>query len=288
MSIGIVGYGKYVPKNRRKIVDEDTVTIAVAAAKNAFICSRVSPENIGALFIGSESHPYAVKPTSTIVGEAIGLKNEFFTADVEFACKGGTAAMQICYSFVKSKMASYALAIGADVAQAAPGDVLEKFAAAGGAAFILGDKKDEIIATIDQTLSITSDTPDFWRRNTQKYPSHTNRFTGEPSYFKHVILATRKILAKTDLQPKDFSHVIFHQPNEKFPVVVAKRLGFTFDQIKHGLIFKKIGNPYSANSLLGLAYVLDVAKKGEKILLVSYGSGAGSDAFVLTASGGAI
>jgi len=299
VQVGIVSYGSYVPKNRKKVdekfrsklmveqrsvasSDEDAATIAVAAAQNALSKTNLCEKKIGAVYIGSESHPYAVKPTSTIVADALNLDSDFMTADVEFACKGGTAAIQICYGFLKARMVEYGLAIGSDVAQAEPGDVLEQTAAAGGAAFILGVDEDEIIATIDETISITSNTPDFWRRNLQKYPEHTNRFTGEPSYFKHTICASKKIMEKTGFCPKDFSYVVFHQPNGKFPLIAAKRLGFTKEQVEPSLMVKKIGNCYSASSLLGLCSVLDVAQAGEKILLVSYGSGSGSDAFVLT------
>jgi len=40
----------------------------------------------------------------------------------------------------------------------------------------------------------------------------------------------------------------------------------------------KCGNLYSGSSPLGFASTLDIAQDNEKILLVSYGSGAGSDA----------
>ncbi|HID25619.1 MAG TPA: hydroxymethylglutaryl-CoA synthase [Thermoplasmata archaeon] len=305
--VGIVSYGAFIPRNRIKVeeiaqtwgrnpeeikkglgihekstpgLDEDVATIGVEAARFALARTDVNPKDIGAIYVGSESHPYAVKPTGTIIGEAIGATPSLMVADYEFACKAGTAAMQNCLALIKAGMSKYGLAIGADTAQAAPGDALEYSAAAGGAAYLMGSKK--VIAKIDDTCSFTTDTPDFWRREGRKYPAHGGRFTGSPAYFRHIMNAAQMLMKKVGTEPKDYDHAIFHQPNGKFPVIVAKKLGFTEEQIKTGLLSPRIGNTYSGSSLLGLAAVLDIAQPGDRIFLTSYGSGAGSDSFDIT------
>ena len=61
------------------------MTIAVEAARNALQRCGADPKRIGAIYVGSESHPYAVKPTSTIVAEAIGAVPNTQAADWQFA-----------------------------------------------------------------------------------------------------------------------------------------------------------------------------------------------------------
>ncbi len=303
MGIGIAGYGAYIPRFRISIEavakvwgteaasikeglmvdeksvagqDEDTITISVEAARNALLRAGINPQQIGCVLVGSESHPYAVKPSGTVVAEALGIGTDYTTVDTEFACRAGSTSMYLCYGLVKAGEIGYGLAVGADTAQGQPGDALEYTAASGGAAFIIG--KDPL-AEIESYISYTSDTPDFWRREGQDYPKHGARFTGEPGYFRHVVNATKKLLEKTGLKQQDFDHVVFHMPNGKFPTRAAKMLGFAQEQLKHGLIVTRIGNTYSGSSLLGLTNVLDIAKPGERILITSFGSGAGSDSF---------
>jgi hydroxymethylglutaryl-CoA synthase len=300
--VGIVSYGSYIPKWRIKTEeiarvwgedpediksglmiysksvpgpDEDTATISVEALRNAM--NRKNVKNIGAVYVGSESHPYAVKPTATIVAEALGLTPNITAADYEFACKAGTAAMQSVMAMVESGMIENGVAIGADTSQGAPGDALEYSAAAGGTAFIIG--KENTIADIKVTYSITTDTPDFWRREGQDYPKHGGRFTGEPAYFKHVLTVAKKIMEIMKTKPEDYNYEVFHQPNGKFPTRAAKMLGFKENQIKQGLIVPYIGNTYSGSMITGLSAILDIAKPDDRILAVSFGSGAGSDGF---------
>lgn len=302
--VGISGYGAYVPRYRlpasevarvwtggegglpikEKAVpglDEDVATMSIEASRNAMKRSGIDPQRIRAVWVGSESHPYAVKPTSTLVAEAIGATPHIQAADFEFACKAGTEAMVACIGVVGSQMADYALGIGMDTAQGKPGDALEYTAGAGGAAFIIGPAEDSL-AVIDYTYSYVSDTPDFWRRQYAKYPEHGQRFTGEPAYFKHVSEAGQALLDASGTTPADYKWAVFHQPNTKFPQRVAQMLGFSKEQIAPGLLVSVIGNTYAGAAIIGLTAILDIAQPGERIFMVSFGSGAGSDAFSLS------
>ncbi|MEE9501248.1 MAG: hydroxymethylglutaryl-CoA synthase [Candidatus Aminicenantaceae bacterium] len=226
---GIVGYGAYIPRNRIKVEeiakvwgadapsykkglmleeksvpspDQDTITMSVEASKNALKRALIDPKDIGAVYIGSESHPYAVKPSGTVLAEAIGATPDVHTADLEFACKAGTEGMFIALNLVASGVIKYGLGVGADTSQGAPGDALEYSAAAGAAAFIFG--KENLVAKAHETYSYMTDTPDFWRREYQYYPQHGGRFTGDPAYFKHIKGAARGIMDKAGMKPEDF------------------------------------------------------------------------------------
>jgi hydroxymethylglutaryl-CoA synthase len=308
MKVGIVGYGAFVPRRRIKVeeiakvwgadapsykrglqlyeksvpgADEDTITMSVEASRNALARSGgLDPTDIGCVYVGSESHPYAVKPSGTVVAEAIGANPEVHIADLEFACKAGTEGLFLAQSLVKAGEVSFGLGIGADTSQGAPGDALEYSAAAGAAAFIFGADPERMLAEVVSTYSWTTDTPDFWRREYMHYPRHGSRFTGEPAYFRHSMNSATGIMDKAGLKPADFAHAVFHQPNGKFPMRVGRKLGFSKEQLTTGWLSPWLGNTYSGASPMGLTAILDIAQPGELVLLTSFGSGAGSDSFV--------
>jgi len=162
--VGIVGYGACIPRFRIRAeeiarvwggaddglpieeksvagLDEDAVTMSIEAARNALARAEIKPQQLRAVWVGSESHPYAVKPSSTMVAEAIGAAGAVLAGDWQFACKAGTEALQAAIALVGSGMADYAMAIGADTAQGKPNDALEYTAGAGGAAYVVGPKE---------------------------------------------------------------------------------------------------------------------------------------------------
>lgn len=308
--IGIVSYGCYIPRFRIKTEeiaktwmkdpqhikdslgiysksvagqDEDVLTMAYESASRALHGIDFDRSHIDALYVGSENHPYVVNPTSTILAEHLQIGNDYLAYDTQFACKAATGALRSGFAMVESGEARYALVAASDKATGKPGDALEYSAGSASASFLLG-KKDVAAEYID-SVSYSSDTPDFWRRHGQEYPSHGGRFTGEPAYFKHISESVGLLNKKTGMKISDYTFTVFHTPNAKFPKRIAKKLGCSDEQMKHSLIVKEVGNSYAASVMVTLSHVLDHAKKGDTILVASYGSGAGSDAFGFRATG---
>ena len=112
MEVGIAGYGAYVPRHRIKVEeiarvwgtdapaykkglrlqeksvpapDQDTITMSVEAARHALTRAGIDPARLGAVYVGSESHPYAVKPSGTVVAEAVGAVLPVLPYDQEAA-----------------------------------------------------------------------------------------------------------------------------------------------------------------------------------------------------------
>lgn len=306
--LGVVDYGFYIPKYRIKIeeiakvweknpleiedslkiyekavagVDEDSLTMAFEASMMA-LKNFSEKEKIKAVYFGSETPSYAVNPTSTILANFLGIEKNYLALDHQFACKAATGAMISALGLIKSGEIDYALVCASDKANAKTHDALEYTAGSGAVSLLLG-KKDLVLEILNWE-SFSSDTPDFWRREGIRYPSHSGRFTGKPSYFYHIYQTGSSLLKKTGLKTSDFRFAIFHMPNGKFPQEAARAFGFHKNQIEDGLVVQYLGNSYTASALMGLVAVLEKAKKNDLIFFVSYGSGAGSDGFVFRAT----
>lgn len=312
--IGIVSYGGWIPFLRLKVEDieevwantaiskikegrklsertvlqpnEDSNTMAVGAARRAIEMAGGSVNDIDAVFLGTCTNPYDTRASVTVTQEALGIKKEVISSDLQFGGKSGTTAMQLGYGLVKAGMAKQTLAIGSDTINrhTAPGHIHEYAASAGAMAVILGTEK--VIAEIKGTASYSSDLSDFFRIEGDRY-IQDNSFCGQPypefeiGMMAHVSGASDKLLAQLGMKPNDFDYAVFQQPYGSIPYILAERLGFTPEQTKPAVVSDRIGDCGSASAMLGLANVLDSARPGEKIFMCSYGFGAGADAFAL-------
>ncbi len=308
---GIVGYGAWIPYTRIKVDEihrvwrnfalarlkdvlkldekavlqpnEDTITLAVGAAQRAFEHAATDRSRIGAAFLCTCTNPYDSLPSVTVISEALGLPYGIISGDIQFAGKSGTTAMQACLGLVRSSMAEMALAIGADTISrhTCPGRMAEYAASAGAVALVLG--KDEVIADIRGTASYASDLSDSFRIEGERYIQDIGDGgklypAFEVGMVEHVRKAAEALSAQVGLAAGDYDYAVFQQPYGIIPYALGERLGFSEKQIAPGALATEIGDCGAASALLGLANVLDNAKARQKILLISYGFGAGADA----------
>ena len=304
---GISGFGVYVPKRRLALKDylavwekiyavhglsemgmrqravlasdEDTNTLAVMAAKAALADAAIPREDIGGLFLGTRTDPYATRPSATFLTEALGLSARMFASDIQLGNRSGVAALISSLALVESAMVSNALALASDTIgrYAAPGSWHGAFAASGAAGFVLA--KENVIAEFRQVVSgfgtrrEDSESDAVCRPNRIEADSMARVQTAEATLVQDLTAAVKDFFASTHLQPQDFSHAVFHQPYARIAECVGAALGFEDRQLCRGLVTPEIGDCGGASVLIGLAAVLDAARPGETILLVSYGAG---------------
>jgi 3-hydroxy-3-methylglutaryl CoA synthase len=308
---GIIGYGASIPQYRLKLEeiwdiwpdmlntpivikkkrnltekvvarwDEDALSMGIQASKAAVEIAGISGKKVDAIYFGSCTNPCTTRPSSTGIAEALRTGTQIMTADCQFASKSGTAAMQICAAMVDAGMSKYALAVGSDALSRhiPPNDPLEYSASTGAGAVVIG--KEKVIASIDGMFTYNTLTPEFFRLDGERYIKHGSFEEDEytAGYIEHTKMAVEGYFKKSKAKPADFQYVATSQPDGKMPVDLMKELGFSEGQINPGMMAAEAGDFGSASAMLSLEAILDQSKANERILMVSYGSGAGCDVF---------
>lgn len=313
MACGIVGYGIEIPKRRikaEKIIDvwkntdinliesvfrvkertvlnsdEDTTTLAVGAARSCLKNCDFCGDAIEAIFLGTATNPDLSRATGTVVMSALTSNSIYYGADIQAAENSGAAALIAGQSLVQSNTALNALIIGADTKSRhiAPGDLRESYCGSGAAGLLLG--KQNMIAVIDGISSYRSNFPDEIRTEDERYIRTLmplNRERLELGYVKHSLEAIKGLLDKTKSTIDLYDYFVAYQPYPTAMLSLAERCKIAPSKAIPALYAEQTGDIGSASVLVGLAKVLDLSSPGEKILMCSYGAGAGADAVSFT------
>ena len=282
---------------REKIVpgpNEDALTAGIRSLNYAIKRANIEPTQIDALFVVSESYPYAVKSSTAIAGKA-GLTNLRFGVRGEFACKPFGEFLEIGAALIDSDRCRYVAITATDASQGAPGDDLEFSASFYSTTIILG--KDNGIAELKGRTSVNYDFSDFVRKEGMSFPEHEGQ--GTSLAFRGMILsAVKKHVERYSIDPECLPNKtwVIHSPNGSFPnealldvsnfykIKLAekefdtdgKMLGIK-PRVKVSNLAPQIANGYSATVPTALCDAIERASKGDEIMTVLYGSGAGSD-----------
>ncbi len=248
---------------------EDSFTLGLRATR------PITVGDESALYFASETPLYSANPTATQLAHWLGLGPRTHAHDIEFACKAGTSGLISAVGGLRAGQSQRSLVVAADTATGQVGDALASLTGAGAVGVRLGTVAP--IATVEHLTTYNVHSHDFWRGALQAHPAHAGRFSAA-QYTSTVMGCVEQFFTETGTTAADFDHVVFHQPNPKLPQRTGKSLGFTSQQMAAGTVWPTTGNLYTATCLLGLHQALAQAEEGQDILLVSYGSGAGSDA----------
>jgi len=264
--------------------EEDTLTLAVAAAKQALERADMPLEKIGALFLGTGTSPYATKAAATVMVDALGLPNTVLATDIQCADKSGSTALWLAAAMIEAGQIEYALVVGADTMNrhTQPGMVLEYVASAGAVAFVLG--KEKPLALLEAMATHSHDQNDYFRVEGERFIQPGAGFYGWVSNWgllDHVVPAGKALFEKTGLTPADFAKFAVPQKTGFRPLLTMGKLELDMMQVLPYVLTAQIGDCGAAGVLLSLAHILDFAEAGERIGVIDYGAGAGCDAWSL-------
>lgn len=292
---GIVSYGAYIPRYRmpREVIarawgevspageravanyDEDSVTMAVESVLNCL--EGFDPKAVGGLFFASTTSPYREKLGSTLIATVADLGGEILTADHASSLRCGTAALKAALDSVNSGSADNVLVAVADCRQGEPGSNLEHSFGDSAAALLIG--KSKAICSVEGVYSLSKEFIDYWRKADDTFVrAGDTRFIRAYGYEATMAESITGVLNKYQLQPRDFTKVIFPAPDLRSHSQMASRLGFGKSQVQDTL-YASVGDTGAAQPFVMLVAALEEARPGDRFLLVSYGDG--SDAFVL-------
>ncbi|OGS55251.1 MAG: hypothetical protein A3K60_04935 [Euryarchaeota archaeon RBG_19FT_COMBO_56_21] len=300
MAIGISGYSAYIPRFRIKKedyakawglfsaagvaeksvmgFDEDVLTAAAKVTKRALESVPTAPEKVTRFAFASTSPPYVEKLLSGTVLYSVGIPNTAFCSDHTTSTRAGTEAMIVGFEHVMSNPSGRAVVAAADAPIASMWDSIEHALGAGAAAFVLSG--DNLIAELEGHASYASEYfGERFRPREAPYLHDLNvKKFAEGSLLTNTTRAGSALLKKLNRKPEEYQHVVIQQPDARVPATVAARLNFTDAQLASSLVSKSLGDLGAASVPVALASALDTAKVGDKIMVISYGSGAGSDA----------
>ena len=303
MVVGISGYGVMVPRLRirkedyvkawgsfraagvkEKAVlgfDEDVLTMAAKASRRAMSSVPVESDKVTRFALASTSAPYIEKLLSGTVTTNLGVPSKAFVSDHTTSSRAGTEAIISAVEHMKACSTGCAVVAAADAPRASMWSPLEHGLGAGAAGFVVSN--ENLIAEVEGHASCV-------------YEHFGERFRPDDDDLIHdlevrkfaqssLIGATTKaanaLMSEVGASPDSYSSVVIQQPDARAPTAIAKKLGVGAEALAGGSVVAEVGDLGAASVPVGLAAALDASKVDDRILVVSYGSGAASDALSL-------
>ncbi len=301
MSVGILAYGAYIPwrrLQRKSIVDahqwfnpglrsqgkgeramcnwdEDTVTMAVEAARDAL--TGTDRAAIRALRLASTTFPFLDRQHASLVAEALDLAETTATSDMAASQRAGTSALIEALGQGKTT-----LVLASENRRTKAASPMELSSGDGAAAFLIGE--GEVIAKLIAAKTRMADFVDHFRsvENVFDY-QWEERWIRDAGFMTLMPGVITDCLAEAGVSAKDVTAFCFATPLARVAASVAKAAGLAETALCDP-IYANCGDTGVAHPLLLLAAALERAEAGDKILVAGFGQGADALLFEVTAA----
>ncbi len=302
--VGIRSYGGYVPRYRlnkmtifgsmgwlnpanimnaqgEKAVanfDEDAVTMAAAAAIDCV--KGFDRSQVGGVYLATTTASYKERLCANLVAGALAADESIRTADFGGGLKAGTTALIAALDAAAAGSADNVVVTAADCRLGKMGSVQELMFGDGAASVMVGTH--DVIAEFKGSFSTGHDFADHIRGAQSKYDRQwEERWMRDIGVGQFIPEAINGLCEKYGVQVGDFAKIIYPSYFGGARKGINKKLALEPDKVQDNMQ-AVIGDTGTAQPLLMLAKALEDAKPGDKILLVSYGSGCDALYFEVT------
>ncbi|MDD5747436.1 MAG: 3-oxoacyl-[acyl-carrier-protein] synthase III C-terminal domain-containing protein [Actinomycetota bacterium] len=293
--VGIRSYGGYVPRyrlNRMAIFaqmgwlnpanlmnaqgekavanfDEDSVTMAVAAARD---CVRgFDRGEIDGVSFASTTAPFKERLCANIVSGALATDENVRTADFGGGLKAGTTALLAAIDAVSSGSSRNVVVAAADSRLGKMGSPQELMFGDGAASLLVGS--EDVIAEFKGSYSTGLDFVDHIRGANSVFDREwEERWIRDVGFEQFIPEAIDGLCKKCGVEIGEFNRIVYPCYFGGARKKINKKLGVNPEVVTDNLQ-ATVGDTGAAHPLSMFVKALEDANPGDKILLVSYGSG---------------
>jgi hydroxymethylglutaryl-CoA synthase len=295
--VGVAGWGAYIPRRRmsrslaaaawggtaapgeRAVAgaDEDSLTMAVAAAQNAL---GGDTNGVDAVFFASTSSPYQEKQAAATIAKVLDLPESAATTDVTGSLRAGTDALRLGLDAVRAGSATKALVVAADMRVGEPATPWEQLVGDAAAAVVIG--RGDLAATVVAESHRYKEFLGPWRRQDDPYvQSFEGKVEGKLGYEEQLAAAVLDTVETAGIEPGQVNRLAVSAPDRGALRNLGRRLNVP-DGMLDFMLLDTVGSAGAAHPLLSLCHALEEGAPGEVAVVAGYGEGA--DAFVLRAT----
>ncbi len=273
---------------RRILKDKDKASafMAAEAATKLLVKKNISPLDIELIIVATVTPDYQYPATANIVADMIGAKNAW-GFDLQAACSSFLSAVHTASKFIEAGTHKKVLVIGSDKMSSVVDYSCRKtsilFGDAAGA--ILLEPSTDETGIIDARLYADGSgakqlyQPGGGSMMPASLDSVVNKqhfihMDGQ-SVFKFAVVkmadVAEEMMIRNNLTADDVAFLTPHQANKRIIEATANRMGVTMDKVMMNI--HKYGNTTSATIPLCLAEWENQLKKGDNVILTTFGAG---------------